>query len=129
MTTPPFDPQGVELRAEDLERIEDLLRAELAATAAAGPAFRPQAAPVGSTDPLDEFFWREDEQAPLLPEILAAAAPRTLALPEQRREWLTFFLGGEEYALEIEQVREILKAPAITQVPRAPAHVLGVIMV
>jgi purine-binding chemotaxis protein CheW len=130
VTAPPFDPQGAELRAEDLERLEDLLRAELAATAAAGPAFRPPAAPAGPTDPLDEFFWREDEQAPLLPEILAAApAQRTVALPEQRREWLTFFLGGEEYALEIEQVREILKAPAITQVPRAPAHVLGVIMV
>ncbi len=127
---PPFDPQGTELGTEDLERIEDLLRAELAATAAAAPAFRPEAKPAGPADALDEFFWREDEQALLLPELLAAApAPRALEAPERRREWLTFFLGGEEYALEIEQVREILKAPAITEVPRAPAQVLGVIMV
>ncbi len=128
VTTPSFDPQGNELRTEDLERIEDLLRAELAASAAAGPGFRPE--PAGPVDALDEFFWREDEQALSFPQLLpAVSAPRALEVPERRHEWLTFFLGGEEYALEIEQVREILKAPAITGVPRAPAHVLGVIMV
>ena len=128
VTAPPFDPQGKELRAEDLERIEDLLRAELAASAAAGPGFRPE--PTGPVDALDEFFWREDEQALSFPDLLPAASPpRALEAPERRHEWLTFFLGGEEYALEIQQVREILKAPAITDVPRAPAHVLGVIMV
>lgn len=81
-------------------------------------------------DPLDEFFWREDEDAPGLLEVLgtSSARPPAEAL-EERQEWLAFALSGEEYAIGIEQVREVLKAPTITEVPRAPAHVLGVIMV
>jgi purine-binding chemotaxis protein CheW len=42
---------------------------------------------------------------------------------------VTFLLGAEEYALAIERVREILKPPSIAEVPRAPAHVLGVVNV
>lgn len=118
-----------ELRPEELEEIEDALRAELAADAGAAPAFRPEL-PAPPADPLDEFFWREDELAPALPPTAALAlTPRAPAAPERREEWLTFRLGAEEYALEVRQVREILKAPAVTEVPRAPAHVLGVIMV
>ena len=81
-------------------------------------------------DPLDEFFWREDETALGLPELLAPApAPRGQEAEEVRTEWLTFTLAGEEYAVALASVREILKAPSITAVPRAPKHVLGVIMV
>jgi purine-binding chemotaxis protein CheW len=81
-------------------------------------------------DPLDEFFWREDEVAPGFPDFVGLAPLRaSVETSEARKEWLTFFLAGEEYAVAIEQVREILKAPDITEVPRAPAHVLGVIMV
>jgi purine-binding chemotaxis protein CheW len=125
-----------ELAAEEVEQIEDALRAELAA--AATPTLppppsldlpSPEPGPAAE-DPLDEFFWREDELAPSLPELIGAASARApIELPEARREWLTFRLGGEEYAVEIEHVREILKAPVVTEVPRAPAHVLGVIMV
>jgi purine-binding chemotaxis protein CheW len=80
--------------------------------------------------PLDEFFWREDEVAPGLLELIGGASMRAAAEPvEVKREWLAFVLSGEEYAIAIEQVREIIKAPVITEVPRAPAHVLGVIMV
>lgn len=81
-------------------------------------------------DPLDEFFWRDDESAPGLLELIGATSQRAPAdVPEAPAEWLAFTLSGEEYAIAIEQVREILKAPAITEVPRAPSHVLGVIMV
>jgi purine-binding chemotaxis protein CheW len=76
-----------------------------------------------ATDPLSEFFLGEGE----LPPAPAGAARQ--GAPEPLREVLVFHLGGEEYALEIEVVREILKAPPITDVPRAPAHVLGVTMV
>jgi purine-binding chemotaxis protein CheW len=102
----------------EIARLERALRAELDA---------PRAPP---SDPLDEFFWREGEEAPAL---LDFGGPTPLApapeVTEERREWLCFGLAGEEYAVEIARVREILKAPAITEVPRAPAHVLGVIMV
>jgi purine-binding chemotaxis protein CheW len=104
------------------ERLEDALREELDILARTA---REQA----RQDPLDEFFWREDEVVPGLPAILATATARPVEVEEVRTEWLTFLLGGEEYAVAIGQLREILKAPAITEVPRAPSHVLGVIMV
>jgi purine-binding chemotaxis protein CheW len=82
-------------------------------------------------DPLDEFFYREDEAAPGLPDLdfAAPAAPGPVEVADPGREYLTFGLGYEEYAIEIDRVREVLKAPVVTDVPRAPRHVLGVIMV
>jgi purine-binding chemotaxis protein CheW len=91
---------------------------------------QPEELPSPAGDPLDEFFWREDETAPGLPDLLAPApAQGSHEREEVRTEWLTFALAGEEYAVELAAVREILKAPSITAVPRAPEHVLGVIMV
>ena len=43
------------------------------------------------------------------------------------RELLVFELAGERYALPLAVVREIMRVPAITEVPRAPESVLGVI--
>jgi purine-binding chemotaxis protein CheW len=42
-------------------------------------------------------------------------------------KFLTFFLGGEEYGLEILKVREIIGLLPITRVPRMPEDVLGVV--
>jgi purine-binding chemotaxis protein CheW len=42
-------------------------------------------------------------------------------------KYLTFFLGGEEYGVEILRVQEILGMMPITRVPRTPAHIRGVI--
>ena len=42
-------------------------------------------------------------------------------------KFLTFFLAGEEYGLEILRVREIIGMQPITRVPRTPAAVRGVI--
>lgn len=84
----------------------------------------------GPADPLDEFFWRSDEKAPGLDDLVLGGSVAVAGrAPDARREWLTFFLGYEEYALEIGQVREVLKAPPITEVPQAPKSILGVIMV
>jgi|SRR5579859_6504066 len=47
----------------------------------------------------------------------------------KRIEYLAFVLAGETYAVQIAHVAEILRVPPITEVPRAPAHVLGVISV
>ncbi len=58
-----------------------------------------------------------------------AAEPAAAASVAALDEFLTFRLGGEEYAVPIELVREVLKAPPITEVPRAPAHVVGVVTV
>jgi purine-binding chemotaxis protein CheW len=93
------------------------------------PAAAPQE-PAAPPDPLDEFFYRADEAAPALPQIAvsgdaAEEAPALLV----REEYLTFLLGPEEYAVAIERVREVIRAPPITEVPRAPAHILGVVTV
>jgi len=43
------------------------------------------------------------------------------------RQYLTFSLGGEHFALESLLVSEVLDVPAITWVPLAPDHLRGVI--
>ncbi|HET7753261.1 MAG TPA: chemotaxis protein CheW [Anaeromyxobacteraceae bacterium] len=97
----------------------------------APPVVAPPAPGPAANDPLDEFFYREDETAPGVTDLdfSAPPAPVEVEVADPRREFLTFFLGLEEYAVEIERVREVLKAPAVTDVPRAPRHVLGVIMI
>src|SRR5579884_815944 len=47
----------------------------------------------------------------------------------RRVEYLAFVLAGETYAVQIAHVAEILRPPPLTEVPRAPATVLGVISV
>ena len=42
-------------------------------------------------------------------------------------KFLTFFLAGEEYGLEILKVQEIIGMMDITPVPRTPEHIRGVI--
>ncbi|HJZ83601.1 MAG TPA: chemotaxis protein CheW [Polyangia bacterium] len=45
------------------------------------------------------------------------------------RELLSFRLAGEDYALDIIRIREIIKPAPLTEVPRAPAFVPGIISV
>jgi purine-binding chemotaxis protein CheW len=47
----------------------------------------------------------------------------------RRTEYLAFVLAGETFAVQIAHVAEILKPPPITEVPRAPRNVLGIISV
>lgn len=82
-------------------------------------------------DPLATFFYRPDEEAPPVPELGVPAPPAAERDPGSavREEYLTVLLGGEVYALAVERVREVMKPPPITEVPRAPPHVLGVVTV
>ncbi len=55
-----------------------------------------------------------------------------MAMVEQKQEslsgkYLSFFLDEEEYGIEILKVREIFAYTSITQIPRTPAYVLGII--
>jgi len=47
----------------------------------------------------------------------------------ERRGILTFGAGGEVYGIEILAIREIIKLREITEVPRAPRFLLGVVTV
>jgi purine-binding chemotaxis protein CheW len=57
--------------------------------------------------------------------------PNRLARVEETgiREFLAFVLASEAYALPLSCVREIMRVPSITGVPRAPLEVLGIISV
>lgn len=43
------------------------------------------------------------------------------------RQYLTFRMAGEEYAISILRVREIIQLDAVTRVPSAPAWIRGVV--
>jgi len=42
-------------------------------------------------------------------------------------QWISFYLGQEEYALDIEVVSELIKPRALTELPQVPAYVCGII--
>jgi purine-binding chemotaxis protein CheW len=44
-----------------------------------------------------------------------------------KEQYLTFFIRGEEYAVGILRVKEIIEYETVTHVPAVPAHVRGVI--
>ncbi len=124
---PPIEPDPqtyAGLEAEDDREEAPPPRAEASAPA---PGPRTVLAPA---DPLDAFFYRPDEEASIVPALGAAASEEPI-VPRQvlLEEFLTFRLGKEEFAVAIARVREVLRAPRITEVPRAPAGVLGVVTV
>ena len=55
-----------------------------------------------------------------------AMAPAAAAT-EQRREFLTFRLGAESYAVDILKVQEIRDIDRVTRLPHVPQYVRGVI--
>ncbi len=55
------------------------------------------------------------------------AAPTASAPTSRAGKYLTFFLAGEEYGLEILKVSEIIGMQPVTRVPRMPEFVRGVI--
>ena len=50
-----------------------------------------------------------------------AAAPQ--------KDYLAFAVGDEDYGVEIDRIREIIKVRAVTEVPHAPPFIVGVIAV
>jgi purine-binding chemotaxis protein CheW len=47
----------------------------------------------------------------------------------ETRQYMTFKLGDELFAIDVAQVREVLEISQITKVPTAPAHMRGVVNV
>jgi purine-binding chemotaxis protein CheW len=48
------------------------------------------------------------------------------ATQQREIEMLSFRLSGEEYAVMVADVREVLKIPELTRVPNAPEYIQGV---
>lgn len=78
--------------------------------------------------PLDAFFFRPEEGAGEAPEASTDLAGGPLATEETVREFLVLVVSGEDYAVPIDRLREIVRDPVLTEVPRAPAYVLGMMM-
>ncbi len=85
-------------------------------------------APPEPPDALDEFFYREDETAPAL-GLVPSPPGGELVAPVALEEYLILRLGGERYGVEIGRVLEVMRTPPITEVPRAPGDIRGVIAV
>lgn len=62
-------------------------------------------------------------------ESFVAAQTREREAIHHDREIVTFRLAGEHYGLDIRSMREIVKLAPVTEVPRVPAFVLGVVTV
>lgn len=58
---------------------------------------------------------------------LTAPGEHAPAVEDRSGKYLTFFLGEEEYGIEILRVREIIGLMPITDVPRTADYVLGVV--
>jgi purine-binding chemotaxis protein CheW len=79
-------------------------------------------------DPLDALF-RFHPEIELATEesYLQGLLDRDQQGDKDLRQWLTFSLGSEEYALDIGDIREIIKPREITDLPRVPDFILGII--
>ncbi len=73
-----------------------------------------------------------ESAAPVVEEAVSVKAPSPdsgaaeTSVSEPEIEMLSFRLGGEEYAVTVDAVKEVLKTRDLTPVPNAPDHVLGV---
>lgn len=76
---------------------------------------------------LDDFFYRSDENVSGLLQLDVPSELSPAAAPEERaEEFLSFALGSEVYAVALQEVREIVKVPLLTELPRARPDLLGV---
>jgi purine-binding chemotaxis protein CheW len=79
---------------------------------------------------LERFFYRPDEPiGPFLELTPMGRGPQVAAAEETPEEFLAFVLEGEVYAVPIEAVREIVKVTDLTEIPRAPRNVIGLLNV
>jgi purine-binding chemotaxis protein CheW len=60
-------------------------------------------------------------------EDVTLSSAAALVSADRQRQLLTFSLNSEEYALDIGSIREIIKPREITEIPRVPDHILGIL--
>lgn len=78
-------------------------------------------------DRLDELFSWIPQQDEFLPDGSTTRSADEKKVTVIARRWLAFSLGSENYALDISVIREILKPREITEIPRVPDFLLGII--
>jgi len=82
-------------------------------------------------DMLKQFFYHPDEEVVGLFNPAIETGPITLAAAEEESatEYLAFLLEGECYAVPISEIREIVRVPPLTEIPRSPKNLLGVMKI
>jgi purine-binding chemotaxis protein CheW len=79
-------------------------------------------------DALDALFRAYQEAGTLVEDGDLPSLQRSEAEAEEdQRQLLTFSLGSEDYSLDIDCIREIIKPREITDIPRVPDFILGII--
>jgi len=114
--------------------LPSLVQPPLSPLATGTPLAEASAAPIGAReilavgdDRLDQLFSWVPQAEDLLLESSATAAAAGKKVDAMARRWLAFSLGSEDYALDISMIREILKPREITEIPRVPEFLLGII--
>jgi len=118
-------PSTVKISLPSSGLAEDILaRAEAAAVAPSAPARVEAALPAMGLAPK-----APEEPASRSHNISFFAAParEEKKVVEATEHLVTFFLADEEYAVDVRLVQEIIRVSEITQIPRAPAFIKGVI--
>ncbi len=118
----PQRPEVVETSApENAASSEPETEHRSAAAEAAGAGAR-------EMDPLDALFaTRQENWLEISDNYLQALVASDEAADSNIEQWLTFTLGKEEYALSIESVSEIIKPREVTDIPRVPDFISGII--
>lgn len=81
-------------------------------------------------DILKQFFYAPDEDVGDLFKPSIPTGEMTLLTSDERAgEYLAFFLEKECYAIPIGQVREIVRVPPLTEIPRSAKNLLGVMKI
>lgn len=101
--------------------------AALETTTDAGPLETTTKAPAGF-DALDELFSAAaDINLATEESYLQGLQDRDPSATVEKQQWLTFGLGKEHYAVNIRYVKELIKPRDITDIPRVPGFILGII--
>ncbi|HTP67065.1 MAG TPA: chemotaxis protein CheW [Geobacteraceae bacterium] len=91
----------------------------------AEPLVRPEAPPAPPFDPLAVIL--AGRAAATGDNGSGEAAPCAGEAEEDFREFLCFRVAGERYGVDIMEIKEIIKPREVTEVPRMPEYVSGVI--
>lgn len=79
-------------------------------------------------DPLEKLFSVHENLGLATEEMyLQTLTAEQKQAAQEVEQYLAFQLGQEEYALDIKQISEIIKVRELTEIPRVPGFVLGII--
>jgi purine-binding chemotaxis protein CheW len=79
-----------------------------------------------AADPLADFFVGPSEQEHMVTSYGGDPFSSSQRLGREMAELLVFWVGDEEYAIDILEIQELIKLPAVTQVPRTSEAILGI---